>query len=189
MESMGIPIPSLGMELELTIATPGSRNGLHNSSSSGSGGKKLISDSFFRANQQKDLSSVCQDRSIMFYLVVEDRILYYNIYMIYSLDALLIVVIYCECTDGYKGSHIEKMRELTLLDVNDLATMNGGREEVDAQITNIMEKGGEQDIQVVGGGLPSQPRKCRRLSKAHSGLLEASFEQNNYPDKVTSTLE
>jgi hypothetical protein len=56
MEPVRIPIYPSG--LELTIATPGFGNGFHNSSSSGSGGKKLISTHLFRAKQKKDLSSV-----------------------------------------------------------------------------------------------------------------------------------
>jgi hypothetical protein len=111
-------------------------------------------------------------------------VLYYNIYIRYSLDAWLIVVICYECTYGYKGSNIENTRELNL------PAMTGGGEEVDAQITNNMEKEGQEDMQVViHSGPSSQSCKCRRLSKAQYGLLEESYQQNNYPDKVTSVLE
>jgi hypothetical protein len=68
--------------------------------------------------------------------------------------------------------------------------MTGGEEEVDAQITNNMEKEGQEDRQVViHVGPPSQPRKCGHLSKVQYGLLEESYQQNNYPDQVTSTLK
>jgi hypothetical protein len=97
----------------------------------------------------------------------------------------LIVVICSKCTDGYKGSNIENTRELALQDMTDLPTMTGSGVEVDAQITNNMEKEAEEDTQVVNGGPTSQRRKCRRFSKAQTGLLEESFQQNNYPDKVT----
>jgi hypothetical protein len=76
------------------------------------------------------------------------------------------------------------MREL------DLSAMTGGEEEVDAQITNNMEKEGQEDRQVViHVGPPSQPRKWGHLSKVQYGLLEESYQQNNYPDQVTSTLK
>jgi hypothetical protein len=100
------------------------------------------------------------------------------------LDARLVVVICCECTDGYKGSNIKNTRGL------DLPAMTGGGQEVDAQITNNMEKEGQEDRQVVVHGGPlSQPRKCRWLSKARYGLLEESYQQNDYPDEVTTALE
>jgi hypothetical protein len=73
--------------------------------------------------------------------------------------------------------------------VNDLSAVTGGGEEVDVQITNNMEKEGEEDMQVIDCGPPSQPCKCRRLPKVQSGLLQESFEQNNSPDNVTSALE
>ncbi|KAL6620750.1 hypothetical protein ACP70R_035889 [Stipagrostis hirtigluma subsp. patula] len=71
------------------------------------------------------------------------------------------------------------IREFTLLDTINLPSHGGGEEQVQMAGVEVVEDGADD-------GSSSQPRrKYTRYSQEQQGLLEAAYQENNFPNKST----
>ncbi|XP_062179517.1 homeobox-leucine zipper protein HOX3-like [Phragmites australis] len=89
-------------------------------------------------------------------------------------------------SNGGNGSNMENARELALLDMISQPASGGGQED-DVHMSGveleIMELG--QEEMGAAAGPSSQPRTYMRLSQEQHDELEATFQQNQFPDKRT----